>query len=54
MREAISTTFGYTSDGRVYEGQYLNGQQSGHGVIRGADGTIIQEGRYLDDEYVGK
>ncbi len=42
------------ADGRVYEGQYLNDKRSGRGVIRGADGTIIEEGRYLDNEYVGK
>ena len=37
------------ADGRVYEGQWLNDKRSGHGVT-----TIIQEGRYLDGEYVGK
>ena len=42
------------ADGRVYEGQWLNGKASGHGVLRGADGTIIEEGRYLDGKYVGK
>ncbi len=40
-------------NGEVFEGQWLEGWRNGQGVLRGSDGTVLQEGEWKDDVFVG-
>ena len=39
-------------NGQRYEGEMVNGQRQGIGIVWGADGTIAQAGRWARDELV--
>jgi hypothetical protein len=41
------------ANGQRYEGELLNGQRNGPGVVWGADGIVIQAGRWSRDELDG-
>jgi len=35
---------------QVYEGQWVDGKQHGHGCLRRKDGSVIHDGEWKDDE----
>jgi MORN repeat len=35
---------------QVYEGQWMDGKQHGHGCLRRKDGSVIHDGEWKDDE----
>ena len=41
------------ADGSVYEGSFLNGKREGYGKYTAADGTVLQEGQWSEDEFIG-
>ena len=41
------------ANGQRYEGEMLNGQRNGQGVVWGADGVVIQAGRWSRDQLEG-
>ena len=41
------------ANGQRYEGEMLNGQRNGQGVVWGADGVVIQAGRWSRDQLDG-
>ena len=41
------------SNGNVYEGWWQNGKRNGIGVLKHQNGSIISEGKWKDDNYIG-